>query len=223
MIAGVIQARVGSERCRNKMLRDFADTNLVSHALRKYSQPTDTYRLYFAAHEQELLSIGSQYACHLIKRNRESVTSERIEIIMNYLAEIPEDIVMFINPCHVFLEQATLVRAIREFHEKKAVSMTAVTRAHTWYYFLDGRPINFLDPTNINTKTTEPVFEVSHAFHIFDKKRFLDHHYFWAHTERDPVFFETTELEAIDIDTELDFLTAESLYLRRQAGEVDLK
>lgn len=216
MIAGVIQARMGSERCKNKMLRDFAGSNLITLALEKYSRPTEAFKLYFAAYEDELLSIGGNFNCELIKRKKDSVESEKIEVIMNYLAEIEEESVIFINPCHVFLKLETIERAVAEFKKKQAISMTAVVKSHTWYYFMDGRAINFLDPTNINTKMTEPVYEVTHAFHIFNRRRFLEHHYFWTHQKNDPVFFETAEIEAIDIDTELDFIKAESLYLRER-------
>ena len=135
---------------------------------------------------------------------------------MNYLQQIPEDYVMFINACCPFLTLDTLEKAIHCFKENNALSMTAVVKTHTWYYFQDGRPVNFLDPTNLNTKSTEPLYAVTHAFHIFNKKRFLENHYFWAHGENDPYFFEIPDKEAIDIDTELEFQIAESLYAREQ-------
>ncbi|HDH53710.1 MAG TPA: hypothetical protein ENH24_04415 [Nitrospirae bacterium] len=214
MIAAVIHARVGSERCKNKMLRGFAGTNLVTLALNKFSKPTNAFKLYFAAYEPELIEIGQKYDCTIIKRDKESVESERIEVIMDYMKHIPEKTVMFINACHSFLTMETLERAVEEFERTKAVSMTSVVKTHTWYYFLDGKPINFLDPTNPNTKTTEPLYEVAHAFHIFDRERFIKHHYYWAHKKDDPLLFEISEKEAIDIDTELDFAKAESFYIR---------
>ncbi len=214
MLAAVIQARTSSQRCKNKMLRSFANTNLISLALEKYSQPTKAFKLYFAAYEPELLEIGRQYNCTIIQRNPESANGERIEIVMNYMSEIPEEMVMFINPCHPFMEMETLEKAALYFEKKQMISMTSVVKSHTWYYFMDGRAINFLDPTNLNTKTTEPLYQVAHAFHIFNRKRFLKHHYFWTHQKNDPFFFEISEKEAIDIDTELDFAKAEALYIR---------
>ena len=222
MIAAVIHARVGSQRCKNKMLRDFAGTNLITLALGKYSKPSAAFKLYFAAYEPELIEIGQKYDCTIIKRDEESVKSERIEVIMDYMKHIPEKNVMFINACHSFLTMETLENAIEQYEKKKAVSMTSVVKAHTWYYFMDGRPINFLDPTNPNTKTTEPLYQVAHAFHIFDRERFIKHHYYWAHKKNDPLFFEISEKEAIDIDTELDFVKAESLYIYENGVQRDL-
>ncbi len=220
MIAALIQARVGSQRCKNKMLRNFGDTNLISLALEKFSKPTNAFTLYFAAFEPELIEIGEKYNCTIIKRNRESAEGERIEVVMNYVVQIPEETIIVINACHPFMTFETIERAARFFEEQRFLSMTSVVKSHTWYYFMDGRPINFLDPTNINTKTTEPLYQVAHVFHIFNKERFLKHHYFWNHEQNDPYFFEVPEEEGIDIDTELDFERAEALYIQRKQTRV---
>jgi CMP-N-acetylneuraminic acid synthetase len=140
---------------------------------------------------------------------------------MNYFEGFEEETVAFLNPCHPFFRMETLGRAIDHFRESEAVSMTSVVKSHTWYYHLDGRPINFLDPTVINTKATERLLAVAHAFHIFPRKRFLEHGYMWRHAPRDPVFFEIPEREAIDVDTELDFEIAEALYERLARGTRD--
>ncbi len=116
MIAAVIQARLGSERCKRKMTRNFAGTNLISLALEKFSQPTDAFTLYFAAHEPELITIGKNYDCTIIRRNEESARGDSIEVVMNYLPQIPEDNIMFINPCHPFLSLDTLENALQTFH-----------------------------------------------------------------------------------------------------------
>jgi len=213
-IGVVIQARTGSQRCRNKLLRPFAGTSLLEIALEKFSKPSDKFTFYFAAHERELLELGRRYTDNIVERGRESAEADDIRTVMNYFEGFEEETVAFLNPCHPFFRMETLERAIDHFRESEAVSMTSVVKSHTWYYHLDGRPINFLDPTVINTKATERLLAVAHAFHIFPRKRFLEHGYMWRHAPRDPVFFEIPEREAIDVDTELDFEIAEALYGR---------
>jgi len=213
MLAIVIQARVQSQRCKNKMLRNFANTDLISLALKKFSS-ISKYPLYFATYEPELITIGNNYNCKIIKRDQASAKSDKIEVVMNYLNQIAEPSIMFLNPCHPFLTIETVERAIQHYFATQAKSMTSVIKAKTWYYFEDGRPINFTDPTNLNTKATKPLIQVAHAFHIFDKERFIKNNYFWTHEEKDPIFFEIPEIEAIDIDTELDFKKAEALFIQ---------
>lgn len=218
MFAAVIQARLGSQRCKNKMLRDFAGTNLVTIALEKFSRSNSSFKLYFAAYEEELLDVGRQFPCVLLKRNEESANGERIEVVMNYLSEIPEKYVVFINACCPFLSLEDIESAIEEFNKVGAASLTAVTRTHTWYYREDGTPINFLDPTDLNTKNSTQLLAVTHGIHIFDRERFLEHGYFWNHSEKDPVFFEISHEASLDIDTEMDFRIAEAYFSKYFTG-----
>lgn len=220
MFAAVIQARLGSQRCKNKMLRDFVGTNLISIALEKFSRPSSAFNLYFAAYEQELIDIGKMFQCKIIHRNEESAKGERIEVVMNYLSQIPEKYIVFINACCPFLSVETVEAAIKMFNDEEARSLTAVTKTHTWYYFEDGSPINFLDPTNLNTKNSTQLLAVTHGIHIFERDRFLKNGYFWAHSEKDPVFFEISHEEAMDIDTEMEFQVAEAYYRKKMEQKI---
>jgi len=213
-IAALIQARTGSQRCPNKMLKNFCDTNLVNIALQKFAGTSQLFKLYFAAYEQDLIDIGQNFDCNIIQRDEISAKADDINLVFNYLHKIEEKHIMFINACSPFLTLNTVENAVSVFKSEKPKSLTAVVKKHTWYYFLDGKPINFFDPTNLNTKSSVPVWEVTHNIHIFSKERFLKHYYFWSHSDNDPYFYEIDEMQAIDIDTEFDFYKAESIYKR---------
>lgn len=218
-IAGLIQARTLNERCENKMLRPFSGTNLVTLALRKFSKNPRNFNLYFAAHEPELIEIGKNFPCTIIQRDAKSCRSDNIREVFNYLPQIKEDYIMFINACCPFLSLNTVERVAKFFLNNQPKSLTAVTTSKEWYYHLDGTPINFLDPTVLDTKATHPVLKVAQCIHIFSKERFMKHGCFWSHGENDPYFFEIDPIEAVDIDTELEFHMAECLY-ERYAGRL---
>ncbi len=211
MFAAVIQARLGSHRCKGKMIRPFAGTTLIDIALEKFSKPSSEFNFYLAAYEPELTQLAKKYNCKLIQRDLRSAQGEDILDVMNYFHNVDEEYGIFINSCHPFLRKETIEDAIRVFKAKGCISMTSVSKSHTWYYKLDGTPINYLDTTVINTKTTEPVWQVAHAFHIFNRKRFLEHGYFWTNQPLDPYFYEIDELQCVDVDTETDFLKAEAM------------
>ncbi len=219
MIAGIIQARTKSERCKNKMLRPFSNKSLIDIALAKFTRPQNSFNLYFAAYEEELKRIGSRYSSTIINRTNESAEGEDILVVFNYLSQIKEEYVMFINPCCPFLKLETLEKAAQFFMENNLNSLTAVVRSNGWYYHLDGKPINYTDPTVVNSKCTKQVLKVAQCFHIFPRERFLQNGYLWKNEPQDPYFFEINDLEAVDIDTELEFLVAESLYLKIKEQE----
>lgn len=219
--AAVIQARLRSQRCPNKMIRPFANTTLLDIALEKFAAESSYYSFYFAAYEEELINRALPYRCNILHRNSASAFGEQISEVMNYLQAIPQPYIVFINACSPCLTRDTVERAITVFEEKECLSLTAVRKKHTWYYSLEGKAINFLDPTNLNTKTTQPLYEVTHNIHIFDRERFLLNGYFWENKHLDPYLFEIEEKEAIDIDTEFDFSLAESWFIAQKKSIIN--
>lgn len=231
-IAGVIQARVASKRCPGKMLRPFAGSTLIEMALRKFvlpHKPERSFPIYLAVREEGFLDIVDRlpYAtnCGIIKRDKASVESDDISDVMNYLTEIDAEYILFINACHPFLTLDTIEAAVKHFKHTKdlarrPVSLTSMTFSHTWYYHLDRRPINHAHPSVLDTKMTSPLIRVAHAFHIFPRLRFIKQGFFWTDTMCDPFHYSIPDVEALDVDTELDFEIAEALYLKRGTREI---
>jgi len=56
---------------------------------------------------------------------------------------------------------------------------------------------------------------VAHAFHIYERRFFLEKTAYWGNSPNNPSLFEISEDESIDIDTELEFKYAEMIYLDR--------
>ena len=70
-----------------------------------------------------------------------------------------------------------------------------------------------MDPIDqIQSNKSNPIFEVAHAFHIFNKKHFFKTNTYWNNNYNDPYLFEISELESVDVDTEHDFIVSETLY-----------
>jgi len=208
-------ARLGSTRCPGKMLRPFAGTTLTEIAVRRLARTTQFDGVYFAAYEEELKDIVRKYPeVTLIERSEASaLASEPITLVHEYLREIDCDYVMWVNSCHALLLPETLDEAVRFFRTHPEIrSMTAVTKTRNWFYTMDGRPVNNPDPRIVNTMLTPAMWEVRHAFHLFRKEHFFLTASYWNNRPMDPYLYEIDPLEALDVDTELDFLIAEQVY-----------
>jgi len=73
-------------------------------------------------------------------------------------------------------------------------------------------PLNFsIDLKNLNTKSVSPVYEFSNALYFFNRKYFLDKKRYWDWEKLRLIELENS-IELIDIDTEEDFLIAESVW-----------
>jgi len=208
-----------SPRCKNKMLRPFAGTTLVEIAARRLSNLTSFDGVYFAVHEEKLLKLVRNFLPEdsIIKRSQESASaSGPITLIHDYLLDLEFDYCMWVNSCHAFLKSSTLDEAAKRFRQGQVRSMTAVRNRYTWFYTPEGKSINN-DPTIVSTAKTPPLFEVTHAFHLFEKDHFFKTASYWRNMENDPLMYVIDDLEALDIDTDIDFLISESVYKTSQS------
>ena len=102
-ISIVVQSRLNSQRIPGKMLKPFAGTTLVDILLDKLINLTsiDYSKVYFCAHEQELLNVASNYPVNTIKRSKASANEEKnIKILYEWVKEIPTEYIVMISACN---------------------------------------------------------------------------------------------------------------------------
>ena len=212
-IAIIIQARVNSKRCKNKMLRNFDNTSLFEIQVRKLNDlAKDTnYNIYCAVGESPLNKIIKKYKfIKHIKRNKRSVNSDAIEDVFNYLEGVEENYICFVNTCAPLLKLSTLKSAIQLFNKSELKSLTSVIEKKTWYFDSKEKPIN--DNSSGNTKDLSPIYECTHNFHIFNKTFFIKNKKYWNNKKNDPYLYRVNFLESLDIDTEEEFISIEKIY-----------
>ena len=105
----------------------------------------------------------------------------------------------------------TINKAIEKFFANLPIydSLFSVTKLQTRLYWQNGEAINHNPKELLRTQDLPPVFEENSNFYIFSKKSFAD-----SGNKRigiKPLMFEVNKNEAIDIDTQEDFILAEKL------------
>jgi len=207
-----LNVRLSSVRCANKMLRPFADSCLVDICLEKLNELTD-HIIFYGAHEKELLEKAKPYDfLNIIKRSYESAHSHNDgKLIFEILNHINTKWVLWINPCTPFLKMNTVKRAINEFLKINNNSLTSAKKVYGWFFDKDGNRLTNKG-NKIATQESDFLHEVAHAFHIYERKYMLDNGKAWSNQKGDPYLFEIPFSESYDIDTEIDFVTVESLF-----------
>ena len=123
------------------------------------------------------------------------------------------DYVLFLNPCHAFLQVDTIQRAIDLFKRENYVSMTAVERIKDWIFDTNGDLLTKQDLFHMDTKKTKELFRAAHAFHFYDRHRFLENSgLIFKFEYNDPYLFEIPTIEAIDVDDDDDFIISEAAF-----------
>mgnify|MGYP001186520501 CR=1 FL=1 len=214
-IIAVGQARMNSTRCKRKMLRPFANTTLVELAVKRLSNVKNFDEVYFGAHEDELLEVARKYlpSGSIRIRTKEMANTDDMMLSYSWLRDIDFDYCMWINSCHGHLKSKTLDQAVDVFRGGQYKSMTSVRKRCTWYYNQDGEPVNNKDPlTQVTTQQSEPLYEVANAFHVFQEEHFFSTKTYWNNKKDDPFLYVINDIEALDVDTEEEFVISESVF-----------
>lgn len=214
-IIGIGQARRNSSRCKNKMLRQFGETSLVEIAVKRLANLSALDNAYFGAYDDEILDIAKKHleSEKIIKRTKEMANTNDMILSYSWIKDIDFDYCIWINSCHGHLRAETIDYAVNKFKKSNYKSMTSVIKKYNWFYNQNGDPINNFDPkTQVTSQQAEFLYQTTNAFHIFNKEHFFTEKTYWNNKRNDPGMFVINEIEALDVDTEEDFIIAESVY-----------
>ncbi len=213
----VINARLHSTRLPKKLVRPFGNTTLLDLGLSKISDldvPT-----YLAAYtgEQQIMDIYSKYVDKVgfLDRSYESVKKGRAdhEVVFAHYRKVPTRHIMSLNVCCPFLNKNTIEDALSIFENKDIQTLTTVFRVNNIFFDESLVPINLSNRDVVSTQGNKAIYQMAHAFHIFDRDVFVSEGKFWDYRPGNPYLYVISDrLECMDIDDPLDFDVCECIY-----------
>ena len=215
----IVQARLGSQRVPEKMIRPFAGTTLVDILFEKLSKSNviPKSNIYFSAYEDELKKIASNHGVNVFHRSEKSAKSEGQPLteIYEWWDKLPFKYVVLVSACNPLLKIETIDDFVTKFIESDKEGAFAVFEKKTYYWDSNRLPItDWQGSTTMNTKFVEPFYEAAHCLYasrldIIGEGQWMDKNY-----PPQPELFVMKELESFDIDYEWQFEVAEILYKR---------
>ena len=140
------------------------------------------------------------------------------DFVYDFMINFPSEITIFFNPCCLFLKAETIDKAINYFTKNNLDSLCASRVAQT-LCFINNKPINFSFYTGQpRTQDLKPIHCQTCAFFIWKTETFKNAYEnnsagnFCGKFES----YGLSTLESIDIDTEEDFLIAESILIGKK-------
>jgi CMP-N-acetylneuraminic acid synthetase len=215
----IIQARLGSTRIPNKMIKPFTNSTLVDILFDKLKKSSIIPRqnILFSAHEQELKDIAHKHNIQIYNRSLESANSEGpIQTIFEWYNKINYKYVILISACNPLLQIQTIDNFINAYINSTHDGAFAVFEKKTYYWDIHGNSLtDYKGSSTMNTKLIDPIYEAAHCLYA-SKLNIIENGY-WLDTNipPSPKLFIMNELEAFDIDYEWQFNVAEELYLKR--------
>jgi len=216
-ISVVTNARLGSTRVPQKLIRPFADSNLLEIALSKLDKMDFFDHRFLAVAEKELIAIGAKFPnVEILGRNVAAVNKgvNPLTLTFEHYLRVPSDYIFVFNPCLPCIRIETIKKAFDYFHASDYNSYTAVIPTGDWIFDSEGNALTNSDPRNATTNKDRSFFKGCHAFHIIKKEFFHEQKILWTFTPNDPHLMTIPEDEAVDVDTPAEFDLAEQIYRR---------
>lgn len=220
-ISVVTNARLQSTRVPKKMIRPFAEKCLLEIALEKLNNMDFFENRYLAVAEDELMKHADPFPnVEILHRKPEAVRQgvNPQSVTFAHYCDVPSDYIFVFNPCLPFVTIDTIKKAFDYFQDSDYSSYTSVVKTGDWVFDNEGNPVTNTNPQNLTTNKDVQFYKAAHAFHIVNKEFFATNGYHWEFTKDDPHMVEIPEDECVDVDTEIEFELAESLYIRRHSS-----
>lgn len=227
-ITAVIPVRKGSQRVKDKNLRPFAGTTLLDNKIQMLLKVPEI--------DEIVVNTNSEAAIEFVELEYEGtkVRAQRREDyyassqcsgseFFKHLGEVTDTDIFIYAPCtSPFVKPETVSACIKKFLEnleKNDYDCVSTVSSIKEFMWLDGKAINY-DPLNApNSQNLPDVVALNFGTTVVSKENLIKNRNIIG---KKPDFIITSDIEAIDIDTPLDFYIAEQMYKKLIIEEKDL-
>ncbi|EHH00653.1 acylneuraminate cytidylyltransferase family protein [Paraprevotella clara] len=213
-ITAVIPIRTGSQRVKDKNLRPFADTSLMELKINTLLQVPELTSIVVNTNSEEAIQIVNKSHKGRVKihRREEYYASSRCSgsEFFRHLGEVTDTDIFVYSPCtSPFVKPQTISQCINQFLSSSTFDCLSTVSAVKEFLWLDRKPLNY-DPVHApNSQDLPDVVALNFGVTVVRRDDLIRNSNIIG---KNPQFVITDEIEAIDIDTPLDFYIAEQLY-----------
>jgi len=137
-----------------------------------------------------------------------------------HLGEVTDTDIFIYCPCtSPFVKPETISKCINAYINRGDFDCISTVSSIKEFLWLDGKPINY-DPLNApNSQNLPDVVALNFGVTVVGREDLIRNHNIIG---KHPNFVKTTDIEAIDIDTPLDFYIAEQIYKKTVLDGLEL-
>ncbi|WP_289105352.1 cytidylyltransferase [uncultured Bacteroides sp.] len=214
----VIPIRKGSQRVKDKNLRPFANTTLLENKIQMLLKVPEIDEIVVNTNSEAAIELveteyfGTKVTYH---RREEYYASSQCSgsEFFKHLGEVTNTDIFIYAPCtSPFIKSETVSACINKFkgnmksNDFDCVSTVSYVKEFMW---LNGKAINY-DPLNApNSQNLPEIVALNFGTTVISREDLINNHNIIG---KKPDFIITSDIEAVDIDTPLDFYIAEQIY-----------
>ena len=218
-ICFVISARLSSQRLPRKMIKPFANTNLVEIACKKIlnSKIIPKENFFFSAYEKEIIDLVQANNLQIFKRSKESAEAEGpISLIFEFHDKLDFKYVIVISACCPLIKVSTIDSFVQRFIDSKNEGLYGVIKKKNYFWDKNQNLITHWPEglTCPNTKLVEETYEAANC--LYAGRMDLISKDIWIakppYRKNHPELFVVQEEETLDIDYEWQFNYVKKIY-----------
>jgi CMP-N-acetylneuraminic acid synthetase len=205
-------ARLTSERCPKKMIKNFCGTSLTDIFLKKMQKLQKMgINVFFGGYDKIFEKKCKKYGIPFVQRSKKSSNSEKASEIYNFLSEQNYDYLLQVNACMPLLKVETILSFLNECKKIQKPAF-GVYEINNYFMSNKDKPYNFNSKIKtINTKYVDKAKEFAHCFYFFKREYFKKNGWYWNWNKLKYITMAKT-METFDIDTKEDFEIGKILY-----------
>lgn len=211
-VKALVAVRSGSVRVHNKNLRPFAGSSLLEIKLEQLKRISNLDGIVVNSNDDEMLLIAKKMNCEVVKRDEIYASNDisMSDVYKNMAENFNGDIVAYINVTNPLLRDETIEKAI-DCYRKNINLYESLNSAHLIKEFLfkDNLPINYDLRNQPRSQDLPDIAALNFAINIISKEKMIACRNVVGFT---PNIFIIDEVEATDIDNQIDFDFAEFVY-----------
>ena len=222
-IKALVAVRSGSQRVKNKNIRPFAGSTLLEVKIHQLKRIKELDGIVVNSNDDEMLKIASRLGCETVKRDEvyASNSVSMSDVYKNMAENINTDVIAYINVTNPLLKDETISQAI-DLYFKNLDQFDSLNSAHLIKEFLfkDNLPINYDLRHQPRSQDLPDISALNFAISIISRKLMIDSKNVVGYS---PYIFNIDEVEATDIDNQIDFDFAEFMYRKINGGGTNIK
>jgi N-acylneuraminate cytidylyltransferase len=214
MIKALVAVRSGSVRVPNKNIRPFAGKTLLEYKIEQLKHVKGLDGVIVNSDSPEMLGIAASLGAETILRDPyyASNSVSMSDVYRNMAENCRCDYILYANVTNPLTLTESYENAIERFFDGIGSdafdSLNSGTLVHE-FLFRDNRPINYDLLHQPRSQELPEIYALNFAINILKRETMIECRNVVG---RKPKIFALPEIEAIDIDTELDFFVAEQLF-----------
>lgn len=213
-VKALVAVRSGSMRVENKNIRPFAGSSLLEIKLKQLKRIPNLDGIVVNSNDNRMLEIAKRMGCDTVKRAPYYASNEvsMSEVYRNMAENVDADTIAYINVTNPLIKDETIIHAIDKYKELIATGKyDSLNSAHLIkeFMFVDNKPINYDLKNQPRSQDLPDIAALNFAVSIIAKEKMISCKNVVGNQ---PYIYVIDEVEATDIDNQIDFDFAEYIY-----------